>query len=74
MSAAVRIARDLDAMLDDGELDRAAYSFEDLRAATATATAEVAGALAQLADALAREQLGPAQTAARRLVGLMTRV
>jgi hypothetical protein len=70
--AAGRIARDLDAMLDDGEIDRAAYNFEDLRAAAAPATIEVARELACLADALAREQLRTAQEAARRLHDLLS--
>jgi hypothetical protein len=73
MSAtATRIAHDLDAMLADGELDRAAYSFDDLRAAAgASAESEVTRELALLADSLARERLTAARGAMRRLVALL---
>lgn len=73
MSAtAARIAHDLDAMLADGELDRAAYGFDDLRSAAGTsAPSEVTRELALLADALAREQLTAARAAMGRLVALL---
>lgn len=72
MSAAARIARDVDAILADGELDRAAYSYDDLRAAAIdSASSEIAREVARLGDAFAREQLAPAQSATRRLVALL---
>src|SRR5437660_326449 len=50
-AAAARIAADLDAMIDDGELERAAYSLDDLRAALG-ATPEIDHRMAHELDAL----------------------
>jgi len=68
---AARIARDVEAMLADGELDRAVYCSEDLRTAAADAPGDVARELDVLGDAFARERLGEAKSATRRLLSLL---
>ena len=65
------IARDLEAMLSDGELDRAAYSFDDLRAAVADSSSDVARQLAALGDAFTHDRIGDARTATQRLLTLL---